>query len=86
MKQDDYKKSDKYEFKIDGEILYAPNKEMTAGDLIKIALDNKVLDPVEGGYTLEDGKGNILADDKFVHLDQINVFYATEREPGPASF
>ena len=85
MKQADTKITDKHEFKIDGEILYAPDKDMTVGGLIKIAIENKVLDPVDGGYTLEDGKGNAYAEDKIVHLDKVNVFYATENEPGPAS-
>ena len=85
MKQDDVKKSERYEFKIDGDILYAPREQMTVDELIQIALDNKVLDPVDGGYTLEDGKGNALPGDKVVHLDKENVFFATEQEPGQAS-
>ena len=85
MKEDEIKKSDQYEFKIDGEILYAPREQMTVDKLIEIAINAKVLDPVEGGYTLEDGKGNELRGDQLVHLDKDNVFYATEQEPGPAS-
>ena len=85
MKQDETMKSDQYEFKIDGEILYAPREQMTVDHLIQIALDAKVLDPVEGGYTLEDGKGKTLPGDQIVHLDKENVFYATEHEPGQAS-
>ena len=86
MKQGDGKKSEMYEFKIDGEILYAPREQMTVDALIQIALDAKALDPVDGGYTLEDGKGNTLPGDKVVDLDKENVFYATEKEPGQASW
>lgn len=53
-------KSLRFEFKIDGEVLFAPREAMTAPELIDIALAAKVLDPVEGGYNLEDGKGNVL--------------------------
>ena len=86
MKQDEVKKSELYEFKIDGDILYAPRVRMKVNELIQIALDAKVLERVEGGYTLEDGKGNELPNDEFVYLDKQNVFYATEQEPGPASW
>lgn len=85
MKQDEGKKIEKYEFKIDGEVLYAPRERMTVDELIQIAFDSKVLDPVEGGYTLEDGKGRTLAGDKTIDLEKQNVFFATEKEPGPAS-
>ena len=74
-----------FEFKIDGETLYAPRESITIEELIQIALDRKVLDPVEGGYTLEDGKGNTFARDTIVDLDKTNVFFATENSPGPAS-
>lgn len=85
MKQDDDAKDGKFEFKIDGEQLYAPRESMTIAELIQIALDAKVLDPVLEGYTLEDGKGNTFAPDTVVDLYKINVFFATENEPGPAS-
>ena len=85
MKQDEIRKSERYEFKIDGDILYAPREQMIVNELIQIALDAKVLDPVDGGYTLEDGKGKALPDDQIVHLDKENVFFATEKEPGQAS-
>ena len=85
MKQDDDTKDGRFEFKIDGEQLYAPRESMTVAELIQIALDAKVLDPVQEGYTLEDGKGNTFAPDTVVDLGKINVFYATENEPGPAS-
>ena len=86
VKPNEVKKSELYEFKIDGDILYAPRVRMKVNELIQIALDAKVLEPVEGGYTLEDGKGNELPNDQFVDLDKQNVFYATEQEPGPASW
>ena len=85
MKQQDEMKEGKYEFKIDGEQLYAPRESMTAQELIDIALAAKVLDPVDGGYALEDGKGNTYAPDVVIELDKINVFFATENAPGPAS-
>lgn len=75
----------KFEFKIDGEQLYAPRESMTAKELIDIALEAKVLDPVDEGYTLEDGKGNTFAPNVVVDLDKTNVFFATENAPGPAS-
>ena len=62
-----------------------PRESMTVAELIQIALDAKVLDPIQEGYTLEDGKGNTFALDAVVDLDKINVFFATENEPGPAS-
>ena len=85
MKQDDEAKDQRFEFKIDGEQLYAPRESMTIMELIQIALTAKVLDPAPGGYTLEDGKNNTFAGDTVVDLDKINVFFATENEPGPAS-
>lgn len=85
MKQADDQKGGSYEFKIDGEVLYAPRESMTTTELIQIALDAKVLDPVEEGYSLEDGKGNIFTSDAIIDLDKTNVFYATENAPGPAS-
>ena len=85
MKQDEDPKDGKFEFKIDGEQLYAPRESMTAQELIDIAVEGKVLDPVEGGYTLEDGKGNPFAPDVVIDLDKNNVFFATENAPGPAS-
>ena len=78
--------SDKrFEFKIDGEQLYAPRELMTVKELIAIALEHKVLDPVEGGHALEDDKHNTFAPDSVVDLGKTNVFYATENAPGPAS-
>lgn len=78
--------SDKrFEFKIDGEQLYAPRELMTVQELIAIALEHKVLDPVEGGYALEDDKHNTFGPDSVVDLGKTNVFYATENAPGPAS-
>ena len=62
-----------------------PRESMTAAELIKIALDSKVLDPVDEGFTLEDGKGNTFAPDSVVDLDKTNVFYATENSPAPAA-
>ena len=85
MNQADDIKGGGFEFKIDGEVLYAPRESMTAAELIQIALDTKILDPVEEGYTLEDGKGNTFALDASIDLDKTNVFYATENAPGPAS-
>ena len=85
MKQADNPSSDSFEFKIDGEQLYAPRESITVSELIDIALAAKVLDPVEGGYTLEDGKGNTFAGDVVIDLDKTNVFFATENSPGPAS-
>ena len=85
MKQADDLKGGGYEFKIDGEVLYAPRESMTAAELIEIALNAKVLDLVEEGYTLEDGKENTFASDAIIDLDKTNVFYATENAPGPAS-
>ena len=85
MKEGDAPKNGKFEFKIDGEQLYAPRESMSAAELINIALEAKVLDPVEGGYTLEDGKGNTFAHNTIIDLDKTNVFYATENAPGPAS-
>lgn len=75
----------RFEFKIDGEQLYAPRESMTVQELIDIALQQKVLDPVPGGYALEDDKGNAYGPDKSIDLGKINVFYATENAPGPAS-
>ena len=87
MKQGgDANKDDKFEFKVDGEQLYAPRESMTAAELIQIALDSKVLDPVEEGYTLEDGNKNTFAPDTVIDLDKNNVFYATENTPGAASY
>ena len=61
--------SDKrFEFKIDGEQLYAPRELMTVQELIAIALEHKVLDPVEGGYALEDDKHNTFGPDSVVDL------------------
>ena len=85
MKKDDEVKDQRFEFKIDGDTLYAPRESMTAGELIEIALNAKFLQPVEEGYTLEDGKGNTFASDAVIDLDKTNVFYATENEPGQAS-
>ena len=85
MSKDEGVKDGRFEFKIDGEQLYAPRESMTVAELIAIALELKVLDPVQDGYTLEDGKGNTFALDAIVELDKINVFFATENEPGPAS-
>ena len=85
MKQGDDAKDGRFEFKIDGDQLYAPRELITAGELIGIALEAKVLDPVEGGYTLEDEKKNIYAHDDVIDLDKANVFFATENAPGPAS-
>ena len=59
---------------------------MTAGELIEIALEAKVLDPVEGGYALEDEKKNLYARDAVIDLDKVSVFFATENAPGPASW
>ena len=78
-------KDRRFEFKIDGEQLYAPRESITVRELITIALDAKVLPPVEQGYSLDDGKGNTFAPDTVVHLDKNNVFYAIENAPGPAS-
>ena len=61
-------------------------ESMTAADFIQIALDSKLLDPVEEGYTLEDGNKNTFAPDTVIDLDKNNVFYATENTPGPASY
>ena len=85
MKPGDDPKNDSFEFKIDGDQLYAPRESMTAAELIDIALAAKVLDPVEEGYTLEDGKGNSFAPNAVIDLDKTNVFYATENAPGQAS-
>ena len=85
MKHVDDPKEGKFEFKIDGDQLYAPRESMTAQELIQIALDTKVLDPVDGGYTLEDEKNNTYAPDTVIDLDKVNVFFATENAPGPAS-
>ena len=85
VKQGDAPKNGSFEFKIDGEQLYAPRESMSAAELINIALTAKVLDPVEEGYALEDGKGNTFAPDAIIDLDKTNVFYATENAPGPAS-
>ena len=85
MEQADNPKNDGFEFKIDGEQLYAPHESMTASGLIDIALAAKVLGPVVGGYTLEDGKDNTFAPGAVIDLDKINVFFATENAPGPAS-
>ena len=85
MKQSDEPMKGRYEFKIDGEQLYAPRESMTAKELIEIAVQAKVLDPVEDGYTLEDGKGNTFAPNIVIDLDKNNVFFATENGPGPAS-
>ena len=78
-------KAQKFEFKIDGEQLEAPREKMTANELIGIAIENKVLDQVEGGYTLEDGDGNKFSPDVVIDLLKHNIFYSTENEPGPAS-
>lgn len=85
MKQADKPQSDGFEFKIDGDQLYAPRESMTVSELIDIALTTNVLKPVEEGYTLEDGKGNIFASDAVIDLHKTNVFYATENSPGQAS-
>lgn len=85
MTQPDAITLERFEFKIDGEQLYSPRESLTAAELIDIALDAKVLDPVEQGYTLEDGKGNKFAPGTVINLDKTNVFYATENAPGPAS-
>ena len=85
MERDDASKNGGFEFKIDGEQLYAPRESMTVAELIKIAEDEKVLDPLREGYTLEDGQGNTFAPDAVVDLGKHNIFYATENEPGPAS-
>ena len=85
VKQGDAPKDDRFEFKIDGEQLYAPRESMSAAELIDIALSAKVLDPVERGYTLEDGKRNTFAHNAIIDLDKTNVFFATENAPGPAS-
>ena len=85
MNKDEVVKDGRFEFKIDGDQLYAPRETMTIAELIDIALEVKVLDPVPDGYTLEDGKGNTFSPDAVVDLDKINVFFATENEPGPAS-
>lgn len=85
MNQNDPLKDAKFEFKIDGEVLYAPSESVTVDELIKLAIDAKVLDDVDGGYDLEDGKGNVIPGDEKVHLDKHNVFFATEKEPGQAS-
>ena len=89
MKEDSKPKGNpegkRFEFKIDGDQLYAPRESMTVNELIQIAIDAKVLDPVERGYSLEDGKHNVLAGDTIVDLEKNNVFYSTENEPGPAS-
>ena len=75
----------RFEFKIDQDQLYAPRERMTAAELIDLAIEAKVLDPVEGGYTLEDEKKNMYAPDTVIDLDKVNVFFATENAPGPAS-
>ena len=85
MNKDEVAKDGRFEFKIDGEQLYAPRESMTVAELIDIALAAKVLAPLPDGYTLEDDKGNTFALDTVVDLDKINVFFATENEPGPAS-
>lgn len=85
MTKPDDAKDRTFEFKIDGEQLYAPKESMTAAALIQIAIEQKVLDPVQDGYTLEDGKGNTFAPDTIIDLEKIDIFYATENEPGPAS-
>lgn len=85
MKEDSKPEGKQFEFKIDGEQLYAPRQAMTVNELIQIAIDEKVLDRVEGGYSLEDGKHNVLAAGTIVDLEKNNVFYSTENEPGPAS-
>ena len=77
--------SNRFDFKIDGEVLYAPRESMPVKELIDIALKAKVLEPVDGGYTLEDDKQNTYSPSAVVDLDKTNVFYATENEPGPAS-
>ncbi|MCY3569097.1 MAG: hypothetical protein OXH38_10750 [Chloroflexi bacterium] len=74
-----------FEFKIDGETLYAPRESMIVADLIDLALTAKVLDPVSEGYTLDDGQGNTFAPDAVVDLNKTNVFFAIENAPGPAS-
>lgn len=85
MKDDGKFEGKRFEFTIDGEKLYSPRESTTARELIDIALEGKVLDRVEHGYTLEDGKGNTFAADAIIDLGKTNVFYATENEPGQAS-
>ena len=85
MGKGDGPKNGSFEFKIDGEQLYAPRESMTAAELIDIAIAAKVLDPVEEGYTLEDEKQNTFAGDTVIDLEKINVFHATENAPGHAS-
>ena len=75
MNNDKVVKDGRFEFKIDGDQLYAPRETMTIAELINIALEVKVLDPVPDGYTLEDGKGNTFSPDAVVDLDKINVFF-----------
>lgn len=85
MSQDIEPKGNSFEFKIDGEVLYAPRELMTIEELLQIAYDAKVLDPVEEGHSLEDDKGNSFALESIVDLGKTNVFFATENAPGPAS-
>ena len=79
MTKDESTRDKRFEFKIDGEQLYAPRETMTAAELIDIALEFKVLGPVPGGYTLEDGKGNSFAPDAVLDLDKINVFFCDRK-------
>lgn len=85
MKEDGKPEGESYEFKIDGEQLYAPRESMTVNELIQIAIHGNVLDSVEGGYSLEDGESNVLIGDTVVDLGKSDIFFATENEPGPAS-
>ena len=72
-------------FTIDGERLYSRRQIVTAAQLIDIAIVEKVLDRVEDGYTLEDGNGRDYDSNEEIDLEKINVFYATENAPAPAS-
>ena len=42
MKEDSKPEGKQFEFKIDGEQLYAPREAMTVNELIQIAIDAKV--------------------------------------------
>ena len=85
MKTTEDPKPQVFEFKIDEEQLEAPREKMTADELINIAIESKVLDQVEGGYSLEDGEGNKFPPDVVIDLLKHNIFHATENEPGQAS-
>ena len=74
---------DALEFKIDGDQLYAPRESMTAAELIDIALAQKVLDPVEEGYSLEDGKGNSFATRCCHRPRQDQRILCNRKRPGP---